>query len=328
MIANVHHGLYPSASKVEKRKVYVGAGNVSPVVGMVQDVQPGSRRHVVRFDEGRTFSLGSGWGWSSGRRRRDTWRRGRRGGRLIQGEELIISGCLLWTGNGPAAMAPMTRCALESVLKVINRPVRQRLLPKLFYVCPTYAPRHSRRAVYQDPFFVRFPTTCSLPVGTWFLPLVRDTTRIPTCVQVCKRFDHAVRSAGELQYIVELGIGGLADGPSQHPFNIFERLNYLKSRRLEWRDPCVEEIAIIPPLTQAHLWKLRAATLVRVTNRDPLLHGHFDVVDVVRLDPPPVEQSACSYTLDSQYTGFEFDPGQDLLVLFNRFPTLPWYVLL
>jgi hypothetical protein len=160
------------------------------------------------------------------------------------------------------------------------------------------------------------------------LPLIRDTTRTPTYVQVCKRFDHAVRSAGELQYIVELGVGGLADGPPQHPFNTFERLNYLKSRRLEWRDPCVEEITAIPPLAQAHLWKLRAATLVRVANRDPLLQGYFDVVDVVRLDPSLVEQSMYSYTLDSQYTGFEFDPGQDLLVLFNRFHTLPWYVFL
>ena len=88
----------------------------------------------------------------------------------------------------------------------------------------------------------------------------------------------------------------------------------------------MEEIAVVPPLGQAHLWKLRAATLVRVTNRDPLLQGYFDVVDVVRLDPSSVEQSGCSYTVNSQYTGFEFDPGQDLLVLFNRFPTLPWYV--
>ena len=118
VIANVHHGLYPSASKVEKRKVYVGAGNVSPVVGMVQDVQPGSRRHVAQFDEGRTFSLGSGWEWSSGCRRRDTRRRGRRGGRLIQGEELIISGCLLWTGNGSAAVAPMTRCTWGQYLRL------------------------------------------------------------------------------------------------------------------------------------------------------------------------------------------------------------------
>ena len=145
-------------------------------------------------------------------------------------------------------------------------------------------------------------------------------------MQVCKRFDHAVRSAGELQYIVELGVGGLADGPSQHPFNTFERLNYLKSRSVEWKDPYVEEIAVIPPLAQPHLWKLRAATLVRVTNRDPLLQGYFDVVNVVRLDPSSVEQSGCSYDLNSQYTGFEFDPGQDLLVLFNRFPALPWYV--
>ena len=160
------------------------------------------------------------------------------------------------------------------------------------------------------------------------MPLVRDTTRTLTCAQVCKRFDHVVRSAGELQYIVELGVGGLTDGPPHHPFNTFERLNYLKSRRLEWTDPCVEEIAVITPLAQAHLWKLRAATLVRVTNRDPLLQGYFDVINVVRLDPSSVEQSECSYTLDSQYTGFEFDPGQDLLVLFNRFPTLPWCVFL
>lgn len=135
-----------------------------------------------------------------------------------------------------------------------------------------------------------------------------------------------VRSAGELQYIVELGVGGLADGPRQHPFNTFERLNYLKSRRLDWRDPCVVEIAVVPPLAQAHLWKLCAATLVRVSNRDPLLEGYFDVVDVVRLDPSLVEQQRNSYGLDSHHTGFEFDPGQDLLVLFNRFPTLPWYV--
>ena len=134
-----------------------------------------------------------------------------------------------------------------------------------------------------------------------------------------------MRSAGELQYIVELGIGGLADGPPQHPFNTFERLNYLKTRVLEWRDPCVEEIVAIPPLAQDHLWKLRVATLVRVYNRNPLLQGYFDVVDVVQLDPSSVEQSGYSYHLDSQHTGFEFDPGQDLLVLFNRFPTLPWY---
>jgi hypothetical protein len=144
--------------------------------------------------------------------------------------------------------------------------------------------------------------------------------------QVCKRFDHAVRSAGELQYIVELGVGGLADGP-QHPFNTFERLNYLTSRRLEWRDPCVEEIGAIHPLAQAHLWKIRAATLVRTSNRNPLLQGYFDVVDIVRLDPSSAEQSRSSYYLDSEHTGFEFDPGQDLLVLFNRYPTLPWYVL-
>ena len=144
--------------------------------------------------------------------------------------------------------------------------------------------------------------------------------------QVCKRFDLAVRTAGELQYIVELGVGGLADGP-QHPFNTFERINYLKSRRLDWRDPCVEEITAIRPLTQGHLWKLCAATLVRASNRDPLLQGYFDVVDVVRLDPSSVEQSVSSYCLNSQHTGFEFDPGQDLLVLFNRFPTLPWYVV-
>ena len=150
--------------------------------------------------------------------------------------------------------------------------------------------------------------------------------RAPTRVQVCKRFDHAVRSAGELQYIVELGVGGLSDGPPRHPFNTFERLNYLKSRRLEWRDPCIEEIATIHPLPQAHLWKIRVATLVRVFNRDPLLQRFFDVVDVVRLDPPSVEQPGCSYALDSRYTGFEFDPGQDLLVLFNRFHPLPWYV--
>ena len=135
-----------------------------------------------------------------------------------------------------------------------------------------------------------------------------------------------VRSAGELQYIVELGVGGLADGPLQHPFNTFERLNYLKSRRLEWRDPHVEEIAVIPPLDRIHLWKLRFATLVRVSNRNPLILEYFDVVDVVRLDPSSVEQSGHSYNLDSQHTGFEFDPGQDLLVLFDRSPTLPWCV--
>jgi len=145
-------------------------------------------------------------------------------------------------------------------------------------------------------------------------------------LQVCKRFDHAVRTAGELQYIVELGAGGLVDG-LQHPFNTFERINYLKSRRSDWKDPCVEEITAIPPLTQGHLWKLRGATLVRAFNRDPLLQGYFDVVDVVRLDPSSVEQSVSSYCLDSQHTGFEFDPGQDLLVLFNRFPTLPWCVV-
>ena len=145
---------------------------------------------------------------------------------------------------------------------------------------------------------------------------------------MCKRFDHAIRSAGELQYIVELGIGGFTDGPPHHPFNTFERLNYLKSRSLEWREPCIQEIATIPPLAQEHLWKLRAATLVRVANRDPLLQNYFDVVDVSRLDPSSVDQSGQSYTLDSQYTGFEFDPTQDLLVLFNRFPTLPWYLFL
>lgn len=144
--------------------------------------------------------------------------------------------------------------------------------------------------------------------------------------QVCKRFDHAVRSAGELQYIVELGVGGLADGPPQHPFNTFERLNYLKARKLEWEDPRIEEITVVPPLAQDHLWKLRAATLVRVSNRNPLLQGYFDVVDIVKLDPSSVEQSRSSYGLDSEYTGFEFDTGQDLLVLFNRYPTLPWYV--
>lgn len=146
--------------------------------------------------------------------------------------------------------------------------------------------------------------------------------------QVCKRFDHAVRSSGELQYIVELGVGGLTDGSPRHPFNTFERLNYLKSRMLEWRDPCVEEIAAIPPLAQAHLWKLRAATLVRAYNKDPFIQGYFDVVNVVRLDPSAVEQPECSYSLDSQYTGFELDPAQDLLVLFDRFPALPWYALL
>ena len=144
--------------------------------------------------------------------------------------------------------------------------------------------------------------------------------------KVCRRFDHAVRWSGELQYIVELGVGGLADGPPQHPFNTFERLNYLKSRRLEWRDPHVEEIAAIPPLAQAHLWKLRAGTLVRVFNRNPLLQGYFDIVGVTRLNPSSAEQSECTHTLASQHTGFEFDPGQDLLVLFNRFPSLPWYV--
>ena len=144
--------------------------------------------------------------------------------------------------------------------------------------------------------------------------------------QVCKRFDHAVRTAGELQYIVELGVGGLADSP-QLPFNTFERINYLKSRRLDWRHPCVEEITAIPPVPQGHLWKLRAATLVRAFNRDPLLQGYFDVVDIVWLDPSSVEQSVSSYCLDSQHTGFEFDSGQDLLVLFNRFPTLPWYAV-
>lgn len=46
-IANVRYDLYPSASKVEKRGVCVWAGNVNPVVGMVQDVQLGSRRGVV-----------------------------------------------------------------------------------------------------------------------------------------------------------------------------------------------------------------------------------------------------------------------------------------
>ena len=153
-------------------------------------------------------------------------------------------------------------------------------------------------------------------------------TQTVETVQVCKRFDHAVRSSGELQYIVELGVCGSADGPIQHPFNTFERLNYLKSRSMEWRDPCVEEVAAIPPLCQAHLWKLRAATLVRVSNRNPLLQGYFDVVDVVRLDPSSVEQPEWSYNLDSQHTGFEFDPGQDLLVLFNRFPALPWYAFL
>lgn len=161
--------------------------------------------------------------------------------------------------------------------------------------------------------------------------LVRDFRHLPKiphgfeAAQVSKRFDHAVRSSGELQYIVELGVGGLADGPLQHPFNPFERLNYLKYRRMEWRDPCVEEIAAIPPLSQAHLWKLRAATLVRAFNRNPLIQGYFDVVDVVRLDPSSVEQSEHSYDLGSQHTGFEFDPGQDLLVLFNRFTALPWY---
>lgn len=164
--------------------------------------------------------------------------------------------------------------------------------------------------------------------------LVRDFRHLPAMrygletAQVCKRFDNAVRSSGELQYIVELGVGGLTDGSIQLPFSTFERLNYLKSRRMEWRDPCVEEIAAIPPLSQAHLWKLRAATLVRVYNRSPLLQGYFDVVDVVRLDSSSVEQFECSYSLDSQYTGFEFDSAQDLLVLFNRFPTLPWYVFL
>lgn len=153
-------------------------------------------------------------------------------------------------------------------------------------------------------------------------PVIRDGLET---VQVCKRFDDAVRSSGELQYLVELGVGGLTDGPIQHPFSSFERLNYLKSRRMEWRDPCVEEIAAIPPLSQAHLWILRAATLVRVSNRNPLLQGYFDVVNVVRLGPSSLGQSECSYSLDSQYTGFEFDPGQDLLVLFNRFPALPWY---
>jgi hypothetical protein len=164
--------------------------------------------------------------------------------------------------------------------------------------------------------------------------LVSDFSHLPAIryglhvLQVCKRFDHAIRSSGELQYIVELGVGGLSDGPLQHPFNTFERLNYLKSRTLEWRDPCVEEIAVIPPPSQAHLWKLRTATLVRVSNRDPLIQGYFDVINVVRLDPSSVGQLEFSYSFDSQYTGFEFDPTQDLLVLFNRFPTLPWYASL
>jgi hypothetical protein len=57
-IANVHHGPYPNASKVEKRKVYVWVGIVNPVVGMTQDAQLGSRRHEVWFDEGQTFYLG------------------------------------------------------------------------------------------------------------------------------------------------------------------------------------------------------------------------------------------------------------------------------
>lgn len=184
-----------------------------------------------------------------------------------------------------------------------------------------------------DELFIKI--LCSLD----FLQLVRSQLVRGFChllairygletAQVCKRFDHAVRSSGELQYIVELGVGGLADGPVQHPFNTFERLNYLKSRRMEWRDPCIEEIALIPPPSQPHLWKLRAATLVRASNKDPLLQSYFDVIDVVRLDPSSVEQLDCSYSLDSQPTGFEFDPGQDLLVLFNKSPTLPWCAFL
>ena len=169
-----------------------------------------------------------------------------------------------------------------------------------------------------------------------FLQLVRSQSvrDFATCqryddglnvVQVCKRFDHVVRSSGELQYIVELGVSGLSDASLRHPFNTFERLNYLKSRTLEWRDPSVEEITVISPPSQAHLWKLHSATLVRIFNRDPLIQDHFDVADVIRLDSSSAEQSGFSYRLDSQYTGFEFDAGQDLLVLFNRFPALPWY---
>ena len=96
----IANGPYPNASKAERPKVYVWARNVNPVVETVQDVQLGFHRRLVWLDEDRMFSLGLGWDWSSGRQRRGTRRRRRRGGRLIQGERLIITGCSLWTGNG------------------------------------------------------------------------------------------------------------------------------------------------------------------------------------------------------------------------------------
>ena len=93
MIANVHRGPCPNASRTEKRRGFVWARNEkTPPVGNLQNVQLVFRRHVVRIGEGRTFSLVRRLGRSSSRQFRDTRPRGRHGGRLILGDGAIITG--------------------------------------------------------------------------------------------------------------------------------------------------------------------------------------------------------------------------------------------
>lgn len=113
------------------------------------------------------------------------------------------------------------------------------------------------------------------------------------------------------------------DGPAAHPFNTFQRLNYLKAKQIEWKDlGDLEVINSIPLQGGCVQWILQASILVRAVNMQGTVPFCFDTVKILHLKSTAEELPERTLHLGSTFNGIEVDPrhGQDLLVLSDRNP--------
>ncbi|KAA1473248.1 hypothetical protein DENSPDRAFT_881900 [Dentipellis sp. KUC8613] len=157
-----------------------------------------------------------------------------------------------------------------------------------------------------------------IPVELLVAILTRlDYRDILRCTAVCRYFSDVVRSSVQLQYAIERGAEGMADGLPTHDISTAERLNCLLERRDNWRQMKAKKVVSLSLDDNCLAYELVSGVLAIVGNK-PGVYGNEGRSHLTASWLPSTSQDERRVVFDDLglvVKDFAMDPTQDLLAL-------------
>ncbi|KAF8526532.1 hypothetical protein BU17DRAFT_82618 [Hysterangium stoloniferum] len=138
------------------------------------------------------------------------------------------------------------------------------------------------------------------------------------CSGVCRQFQEIIDTTASLEYVLELGLSGLAD-LNVYGFVKADVLRYLREREHAWSALQWRMTRNIPVGKKYAVWELCGSIFLGAYLREaaiPHPGTAFDAIDIFNLND--VDSGGCEnggLPLERSYYNLATDPGQDLLIL-------------